>query len=113
MKDCIFCSIVSGELPSRKVMEDDLIYAFHDKNPQAPTHILIIPKKHYESLNDCSEKDRSLLGYMLERAKEIAHSTGLKNGYRIVINTGYLAGQTVYHLHIHLLGGRLFHWPPG
>lgn len=113
MKNCIFCSIVSGEHPSRKVMEDDLIYAFHDINPQAPVHILIIPKKHFKSLNDFEEENIDLLGHMLVKAKEIAHSEGLTNGYRIVINTGSHAGQTVFHFHIHLLGGRIFYWPPG
>lgn len=113
MKDCIFCSIVSGEVPSKKVMEDELIYAFHDKYPQAPVHILIIPKKHFKSLNECNDEDISLLGHMLAKAKEIANLKKLEPGYRIVINTGPHAGQTVYHLHLHLLGGRFFDWPPG
>ncbi len=111
--DCIFCSIIFGDLPSKKVFEDEFIYAFHDKNPQAPIHILIVPKKHFNSLNDCNENDKFILGHTLEKAKEIAKNLGLKNGYRIVINTGPNAGQTVFHLHIHLLGGRFFSWPPG
>ncbi len=113
MINCIFCSIVSGKVPSRKVMEDELIYAFHDINPQAPIHILIIPKKHFNSLEDFNEENIFLLGHMLAKAKEIAHSEGLLNGYRIVINTGSNAGQTIYHFHLHLLGGRIFYWPPG
>lgn len=94
-------------------MEDDLVYAFHDINPQAPVHILIIPKKHFKSLNEFDNENIHLLGYMLAKAKEIAHSEGLDNDYRIVINTGSYAGQTVFHFHIHLLGGRIFYWPPG
>jgi len=113
LRDCIFCSIISRELPSKKVFEDEFIYAFYDKNPQAPIHILIVPKKHLNSLNDCNENDKFILGHMLVKAKEIAEEQGLKNGYRIVINTGSNAGQTVFHLHIHLLGGRFFTWPPG
>ncbi len=113
LKGCIFCSIIAGNLPSKKVLEDELIYAFYDKNPQAPVHILIIPKKHCNSLNESNEEDISLLGHMLAKAKEIANLKKLDTGYRIVINTGPNAGQTVYHLHLHLLGGRLFGWPPG
>lgn len=113
MKDCIFCLIVSGRMPSRKVMEDELIYAFHDIKPQAPVHILVIPKKHFKSLEEFGEENASFLGHMLAKAKEIAHSEGLLKGYRIVINTGPNAGQTVDHFHLHLLGGRVFYWPPG
>lgn len=113
MKNCIFCSIVSGRMPSRKVMEDELIYAFHDIKPQAPVHILVIPKRHFESLEEFTEENTYLLGHMLAKAKEIARSEGLLKGYRIVINTGPDAGQTVAHFHLHLLGGRVFYWPPG
>lgn len=113
MKDCIFCLIISGKMQSRKVMEDELIYAFHDIKSQAPVHILVIPKKHFKSLEEFNKENVPLLGHMLIKAKEIAHSEGLLDGYRIVINTGPNAGQTVNHFHLHLLGGRIFHWPPG
>lgn len=114
MDDCLFCKIIKGEIPSSKVYEDDRIYCFRDITPQAPTHILIIPKKHIESLNAINEEDKELIGYIFAKAKEIAISSGLEsNGYRIVMNCGKDGGQTVPHLHFHLLGGREFGWPPG
>lgn len=111
MPDCIFCKIATGEKQSRKIYENDEIFAFHDINPQAPFHILIIPKKHIPTIEDASPE---MLGRLLKKATEIARDMGLsKNGYRTVINCGDYAGQSVNHLHVHLLGGRWFHWPPG
>ena len=112
MSDCIFCKIVDGEIPSDKVYEDELCMAFNDVNPVAPTHILIIPKKHKKSLNEMDNE--KLLGKLMLAAKKIAKEQGLsQDGYRIVNNTGKLGGQTVNHFHLHLLGGRNLQWPPG
>jgi histidine triad (HIT) family protein len=111
MKDCLFCKIITGEKPSRKIYEDDDIIAFHDINPQAPTHILIVPKQHVETIEDASPE---MLGKLLRKATDLAREAGIAaQGYRTVINCREHAGQTVYHLHVHLLGGRWFHWPPG
>jgi histidine triad (HIT) family protein len=110
---CLFCKIMAGEIPSKKVFEDDRAYAFRDINPQAPTHILIVPRKHIGSLAEVAAEDQELLGYLHLVAARIAGSEGLSTGYRTVINTGNDGGQTVDHLHIHLLGGRSMHWPPG
>ncbi|MGM0378580.1 MAG: histidine triad nucleotide-binding protein [Bacillota bacterium] len=112
MSDCIFCKIVNGDIPSDKVYEDEFCMAFNDVNPVAPTHILIIPKKHKKSLNEIDNED--LLGKLMLVAKKIAKDQGLsQDGYRIVNNTGKLGGQTVNHFHLHLLGGRNLQWPPG
>jgi histidine triad (HIT) family protein len=112
--DCMFCRIIAGEIPSTKVYEDATAYAFRDINPQAPTHVLIISKEHIESLNDASQSDEMLLGHLVRLAPKIANHEGIaENGYRTVINTGAESGQTVFHLHIHLLGGRPMAWPPG
>lgn len=111
--DCIFCKIVAGEIPARKVREDDHILAFHDIDPKAPTHILLIPKQHIASLAEAKPKDQELLGRLLLDASAIAAEQGLGQGYRVVISTGPMGGQTVDHLHVHLLGGRQMHWPPG
>jgi histidine triad (HIT) family protein len=111
--DCIFCKIVAGEIPSKKVMEDEHILAFHDVAPQAPTHILLIPKKHIASLAQAGSSDHAVLGHLLVKAGEIAREQGLSRGYRVVISTGPEGGQTVDHLHLHVLGGRQMHWPPG
>jgi histidine triad (HIT) family protein len=112
--NCTFCRIVAGEIPSTKVYEDDQAYAFRDLNPQAPTHVLIVPKEHIESLNDIAQGDEALLGHLLRLAPKIANQFGLaENGFRAVINTGENAGQSVWHLHVHLLGGRIMAWPPG
>ena len=111
--DCIFCKIVAGTIPAKKVREDELILAFHDIEPKAPKHILVIPKKHLVSLADATAADEALLGRLLLTAGEIAREEGLVKGYRIVISTGPEGGQTVDHLHVHLLGGRQMHWPPG
>jgi len=112
--DCLFCKIISGEIPSNKVYSDDDVYAFHDIQPAAPTHILVIPRKHLHAVNSASEADQALLGKLLMVANEIAADQGLaESGFRYVINTGDQGGQTVFHLHLHLLGGRQFTWPPG
>jgi len=111
--DCIFCRIVSGEIPSKKVKEDEHIFAFHDIDPKAPAHILLIPRKHIASLAHAGSEDHAVLGHLLIKAAEIAREQGLSQGYRVVISTGPLGGQTVDHLHVHLLGGRQMHWPPG
>jgi histidine triad (HIT) family protein len=110
---CLFCKIVAGEIPSKKVFEDDLTYAFRDINPQAPTHVLVVPRKHIASLAVASAEDQELLGYLHLVAARIANSEGLSKGFRTVINTGPDGGQTVDHLHVHLLGGRAMLWPPG
>ena len=111
--DCIFCKIVAGSIPSKKAYEDERIFAFHDIDPKAPTHILVIPKKHIPSLADAAEGDEGLMGRILLAAAEIARQQELAKGYRVAISTGPLGGQTVDHLHLHLLGGRQMHWPPG
>jgi histidine triad (HIT) family protein len=113
MSTCLFCKIVSGEIPATRLYEDDELLAFPDINPQAPTHILIIPKNHLASHAHALPGDVTMLGYLLHTAGEIARRQNLTNGYRLVINTGPDGGQTVEHLHIHLLGGRPMHWPPG
>ena len=111
---CLFCRIMSGEIPARKAYEDDDVYAFHDINPQAPVHILVIPRRHVASLDDLSDSDAGLVGTVLARAAQLARDLQLNaDGYRIVANTGAAAGQTVFHVHFHLLGGRTFGWPPG
>jgi len=111
--DCIFCKIVAGEIPSTKVYEDDLMVAFRDINPEAPTHILFIPKKHIANLGEMQDDDVSLLGHMMKVIGEEAVRQGLTEGYRVVNNCGKQAGQSVDHLHFHLLGGRNLQWPPG
>ncbi len=117
--DCIFCKIIKGEVPSKKVYEDELTYAFHDINPVAPVHILIVPKKHILGIQEMESEDRELVGHMFYVAKEIADSLNLnpdeslKGGYRLVFNVGRDAGQSVFHLHLHLIGGRSMSWPPG
>lgn len=111
--DCIFCKIVAGTIPSKKVFEDDQVFAFHDIDPKAPKHILVIPRKHVKSLADAAAEDEALLGWLLMVAADLAREHELGNGYRVVISTGPEGGQTVDHLHLHLLGGRQMHWPPG
>jgi histidine triad (HIT) family protein len=113
--DCLFCKIVSGAIPVKTVFEDEQAIAFRDINPQAPTHILVVPKKHVASLADvgATQANEVLLGHLLTVVAQIAHSESLSGGYRIVINTGSDGGQTVDHLHLHLLAGRAMHWPPG
>lgn len=113
MSDCIFCKLAGGEIPTNMAYEDDKIACFHDAEPQAPVHVLIVPKKHIASLNDLKDEDAEMVGYMLMKVKDIAAMLGLDNGYRCVINTGEDGQQTVQHLHIHLLGKRKMIWPPG
>ena len=113
MSDTIFAKIVRKEIPADIVYEDDLVLAFRDVNPQAPTHILVIPKKPIPKIEDAEDSDRDLLGHMLLTAKLVAAQAGLNNGYRLVINNGEQGGQTVFHLHLHILGGRSLDWPPG
>lgn len=113
MSDCIFCRIAEGEIPADRLVADDQVVAFHDLSPQAPTHVLIIPRRHVASLAAADEGDRELLGRLLDAARRLAAELGLADGFRVVINSGADAGQTVFHLHVHLLGGRAFGWPPG
>jgi histidine triad (HIT) family protein len=112
MAPCIFCQIAQGELDSDIVQEDTRAIAFRDVHPQAPTHILVIPKKHISSLAEAPREKGDLLGHLLLMAQKIALDQGLDD-YRVVINNGAEAGQTVFHLHMHLLAGRMFTWPPG
>lgn len=111
--DCLFCKIQAGEIPSDKVYSDEEIYAFRDVNPAAPTHILLIPRKHIARISDAGVEDEGLLGRMVLRANALAAQEGLHDGFRYVWNCGPKAGQTVAHIHLHLLGGRQMTWPPG
>lgn len=113
MAECPFCRIVKGHSPSKKVYEDDQAYAFEDRNPQAPTHVLIVPKKHIRGLKEAEVQDSELIGHCYVVAAEIARERDIGDSYRVVCNTGPLAGQSVFHLHFHLLGGRDMTWPPG
>jgi histidine triad (HIT) family protein len=110
---CLFCKIVDGSIPSTAVYQDEQCYAFADLHPQAPVHVLITPRKHIASLADSTAGDRALLGHLLWTAARIARDKGLANGYRVVVNAGEDGGQSVDHLHLHLLGGRPLTWPPG
>lgn len=113
-EDCLFCKLISGEIPATEVYRDDDIFAFEDINPIAPTHILVIPIKHLSDIKSANEDDQELLGKMLLIANQIATEKGLaEDGFRYVINTGKNGGQTVYHLHLHIIGGRNLSWPPG
>ncbi|MDD4880929.1 MAG: histidine triad nucleotide-binding protein [Gallionellaceae bacterium] len=105
MSDCIFCKIAAGEIPCRKVYEDDDVLAFHDINPVAPVHFMIIPRRHVDSLQECDDSHRDILGRMLLLAPKLAREQGLKDGFRTVINTGRGGGQEVFHLHVHIIGG--------
>ena len=110
---CLFCKIAEGAIPSTPLYQDELSYAFADLHPQAPVHVLIIPRAHISSMSDADESNKALLGHLHWVAAEIARAKGLAKGYRIVVNTGEDGGQTVSHLHLHLLGGRAMTWPPG
>ncbi|MEW6536067.1 MAG: histidine triad nucleotide-binding protein [Candidatus Auribacterota bacterium] len=113
-KDCLFCKIIKGDIPSKKAYEDERVYAFFDINPQAPVHILIIPKKHFSGLLDLDTADNELIGYIHGIAAKLAREHNIANrGFRIVTNSGSDAGQTVFHIHFHLIGGRPMNWPPG
>src|SRR5215472_14088103 len=113
MTDCLFCKIIAGEIPSKKVYEDEHTFAFSDINPQAPTHVLIVPKRHIAGLKEAKPDEAEIIGKLHLAAAKIAKERGLEKGYRTVFNVGPDAGQTVFHLHLHLLGGRALHWPPG
>lgn len=111
---CLFCKIIAGEIPSKKVYEDDQLFAFGDINPQAPMHVLVVPKTHVATLNDLTAQDDGVVGAMVRRAAAIAKEHGYDGpGYRAVFNCNAQAGQTVFHVHLHVLGGRAMAWPPG
>lgn len=112
--ECIFCRIIDGQIPAEIIHQDQLCIAIRDLNPQAPTHVLVIPREHMESLDDASQRDEPLLGHLLRTAARIANDAGhAESGYRTMINTGAGAGQSVFHLHVHVLAGRPMGWPPG
>ena len=114
MAECLFCAIVAGEIPATKVLETDLILAFRDINPQAPTHVLVVPKAHYPDVAALAAADAALLGEVIDAARQVAADEGVAEaGYRVVFITGVQAGQTVPHVHGHVLGGRPLTWPPG
>jgi histidine triad (HIT) family protein len=111
---CLFCRIIAGEIPSKKIYEDNELYAFEDINPQAPMHVLIVPRQHVATLNDLQQPNDALVGSMVRRGAAIAKERGLDaSGYRTVFNCNSQAGQTVFHVHLHVLGGRNMTWPPG
>lgn len=112
--DCLFCKILAGEIPADLVYESDTAVAFRDINPQAPTHVLVIPRKHISTINDIGEDDREIVGSLYIAAKAIAAEAGIADeGYRAVMNCNEGAGQSVFHIHLHVLGGRSLGWPPG
>jgi histidine triad (HIT) family protein len=113
MTDCLFCRIIKGEIPAKKVYEDDHIFAFEDVNPQAPTHVLIVPKKHIRGLKEAQAEDAELVGRLHLAAAEIGRQRRIEDGYRTVLNVGAKSGQSVFHIHVHLIGGRDMRWPPG
>lgn len=113
MGNCVFCDIVEGKIPAKVIHEDHLALAFHDVSPKAPTHVLVIPREHITDLDEAAPEQELLLGHLLIAAKEVAAKAGLGRGYRVVINRGEHGGQTVDHLHVHVLGGRPLAWPPG
>jgi histidine triad (HIT) family protein len=113
MNDCLFCKIVRGEIPSKKVYEDEHTFAFDDIDPKAPTHVLIIPKKHLSGLKEATAADSEIIGRCHLTAAKIAKDRKIEDGYRTVLNVGPKSGQSVFHLHVHLLGGRDLRWPPG
>ena len=114
MADCLFCKVAAGDMPATIVHQDEHLIAFKDINPQAPMHVLIIPRRHLASLNDLTDGDDELVGEMVRRAAAIAREHGhAERGYRTVFNCNADAGQTVFHIHLHVLGGRAMHWPPG
>jgi histidine triad (HIT) family protein len=111
--DCLFCKIIAGQIPSKKVYEDDKVFAFEDINPQAPTHVLIVPKQHITGLKEAQPEDAEILGYLQLVAAKLGRERKLEDSYRTVYNVGPGSGQSVFHLHLHLLGGRNLKWPPG
>lgn len=112
MTDCVFCGIVAGKIPARRVLENDDVIAFHDLHPAAPVHVLVIPRRHVATLDDTVAFDTDLLGRMLTAARDVASQAGLTSGYRVVMNVQAGAGQSVFHIHLHVLGGRTMAWPP-
>jgi histidine triad (HIT) family protein len=113
MEDCLFCKIIAGTIPSKKVYEDDDTYAFEDIDPKAPTHVLIVPKRHIRGLKEAQESESEIIGRCHLTAAKIARERKIEDGYRTVLNVGPRSGQSVFHLHLHLLGGRDLRWPPG
>lgn len=114
MADCLFCKIATKQIPATIVLEDEKVVAFRDLHPQAPVHILVIPKQHLTTVNDVQAEHAALIGHMIVSAQKLAEAEGIAdNGYRLVMNCNGDGGQTVYHIHLHLLGGRNMHWPPG
>lgn len=111
--NCLFCKVIAGKIPSKKVYEDELVYVFEDINPKAPTHVLIIPKKHIVGVNTLTADDLEIVGYSHMIAAKLARERNIEDGYRTVYNVGPRSGQSVFHLHLHLLGGRDLTWPPG
>ncbi len=110
---CLFCRVIDGDIPAKKVYEDDSVFAFEDISPQAPTHVLIVPKKHLAGLKEAESSDAEIIGRCHMAAAQIARQRNIEQGYRTVLNVGPGAGQSVFHLHVHLLGGRALAWPPG
>lgn len=113
MSDCLFCKIIAGQIPSKKVFEDDKVFVFEDINPQAPTHVLIVPKRHIHGLDKADGGDAEIIGYMNLIAAKLGRERGIEDGYRTVLNVGPRSGQSVFHIHLHMVGGRDLKWPPG
>ncbi len=113
MSDCLFCKIIAGEIPSKKVYEDEQVFVFEDIKPAAPTHFLIVPKRHFAGLKEASPADAEIIGYCHLIAAKLGRERNIEDGYRTVLNVGPRSGQSVFHLHLHLLGGRDLKWPPG
>ncbi len=113
MADCLFCKIIEGKVPSKKVYEDDKVFVIEDIRPQAPTHVLILPKKHIRGVKEAEPEDAEIIGHSHLVAAKIARERGIEDGYRTVYNVGPRSGQSVFHLHLHLIGGRDMKWPPG
>ena len=113
MSDCIFCQIIQGQVPARVLHQDELAVVFEDLHPQAPTHVLVVPRKHLLSLNEALPEDGPMIGHLHLLAARIARERNITGGYRTVLNNGRMAGQSVFHLHLHVLGGRAMGWPPG
>jgi histidine triad (HIT) family protein len=113
MSDCLFCKIIAGEIPSKKVYEDEQVFAFEDIKPAAPTHVLIVPKRHFAGLKEAEPEDAGIIGYCHLVAAKLGRERKIEDGYRTVLNVGPRSGQSVFHLHLHLIGGRDMAWPPG
>lgn len=113
MPDCLFCNMIAGKTPCRKVFEDEQVFVIEDIHPQAPTHVLVIPKKHIRGLKEAKPEDAEIIGHAHLVAAQIARERGIEDGYRTVYNVGARSGQSVFHLHLHLMGGRDMKWPPG